>query len=88
MTCTNPINEDPDIECGDEGRLCAECWGRESARWARHFGQDYGTREEKRARLEAMHPRPPCGRCGGSGIVGSYVGSEGGQFAHDCSCAT
>jgi hypothetical protein len=57
--CPNPINEEnPDIECGDEGRMCESCFQKEAAYWARHFGQDYGTREEKRARLEAIDPRP------------------------------
>jgi hypothetical protein len=46
---------------GDEGRHDFECpiSQREERYWARHFGQDYGTREEKRARLEAMRPGGP-----------------------------
>jgi len=55
MTCTNQL-ELRDAPCGDEGQLCESCFRAEAARWAQYFGQDYGTREEKRARLQAMKP--------------------------------
>lgn len=31
---------------------------KEHAYWRHYFGQDYGTKEEKRSRLQAMDPRP------------------------------
>lgn len=61
MNCPNFI-EDRDgemtIPCGeDDGRQCDACTAEESAYWSRYFGQDHGTKEEKRARLMAMDPR-------------------------------
>ncbi len=55
MNCPNTIR-DTERECGDEGEMCAECFDKERRYWSRHFGQDHGTRGEKRARLAAMCP--------------------------------
>ena len=47
-------------ECDpEEGNHEAGClWMKaEHKYWAHHFGQDHGTREERRTRLAAMDPR-------------------------------
>lgn len=60
--CTGLI-EDRDgeltIPCGDEGRLCDDCWDNECDEWARYFGQDSGTKAQKAVRLAAMKPDMP-----------------------------
>ena len=44
-------------ECHDTGEE-HEAWQRaELAYWAHYFGQDYGTKVERQARLKAMDPR-------------------------------
>jgi len=55
MTCTNQL-ELRAAPCGDEGQLCESCFRAEDAYWSRYFGQDHGTRAERRARLQAMKP--------------------------------
>lgn len=57
--CTNRLDADDaeSPECGDEGRMCEPCFQKEANYWRKYFGQDYGTREEKRERLRAMDPR-------------------------------
>lgn len=43
--------------CGDEGRVCDECFAREAAYWASYFGLRPGmTREQRRAQLEQFRP--------------------------------
>lgn len=51
---------EPTWGCGEnDGQLCADCLEKECAYWSRHFGQNYGTKEEKAARLAAMRPDMP-----------------------------
>jgi hypothetical protein len=61
-------------ECYHDGTVCppgcvndldghhednCPCMAAEERYWARHFGQDYGTQDERRARLKAMRPGGP-----------------------------
>lgn len=53
------LGECPGCECHDSP-VEHQKWQREAmAYWGRYFGQDHGTKEERRRRLEAMDPRPP-----------------------------
>lgn len=46
-------------ECGDEGRLCSECFAVEEKKWAAHFGLTPGMNRQERAnQLERMNPHP------------------------------
>jgi hypothetical protein len=41
-----------------DSHVCDPCSHLTHAYWAAYFGQDYGSPEERRSRLEAMDPRP------------------------------
>jgi hypothetical protein len=59
MTCPNRIDpDDPESQpCGDEGRLCPQCWRREHDRWVAYFWLSEGmSREERRRQIEAFRP--------------------------------
>ncbi len=44
-------------ECGDEGRVCDECFDVEKRYWAAYFGlSPEMTREERLAQLKRMRP--------------------------------
>lgn len=45
-----------DKTCECDETMCDPCSEKEQAYWSRYFGQDYGTKEEKKARLNAMRP--------------------------------
>lgn len=56
-------------DCTEEGSHAEDCaWlAHEMKYWARHYGQDYGTKAARLARLESMDPRNERAKAEGGG---------------------
>jgi hypothetical protein len=56
--CDNVIDcDDSSYQCGDEGRICEDCFAKENTRWKSYFGiSDKMNSEQRRQQLELFNP--------------------------------